>query len=166
MGGLQGKIKTVGNIANSGSIDRESIRPTSGTINPVVSYESGAGNIVTDEMKKATTSAFLGKMNDTNTHYKIVQDRNNKFRFFLYSKELGAKEWILQDEVTIPQTIITTGKNKGTISVNGNDVYVNGLKQTAFTDINYFADKNSLTMLEREVDNIKKSVIWESIADE
>lgn len=166
MGGLNGKIRTVGNLSGGGSIDRESIHPTSGNITPVVSYESGSGGIVSEEMKKASMSAFFGKMNDTNTRYKIVQDKKNKYRFFLYSLDIGEKEWRLQDEVTIPQTIIATGNTNGTISANGRDVYVKGLKQTAFTDIGYFADKNSLTSLEREVSEIKKSVVWENIADE
>lgn len=166
MGGLQGKIKTIGSLSGSGNIDRDAIHSSSGVINNVVSYESGSGNIITDEIKKATMNAFVNKMVDNNTQYKIVQDRNNKYRFSLFSKEIGQKEWTLQDTVEIPQTVIATGSTDGTISVNGNDVFVNGLKSTAFTNINYFASKTSLTNLEREVENIRKSIVWENIEDE
>ena len=166
MDGLRGKIKSVGNLSGTGHIDRESIHPSSGKIVPVVSYETETGTIVSDEIKKVTMDAFVRSMNDTNTRYKIVQDRNNKYKFFLYKLELGETKWELQDVVEISKTLITTGSTNGTIAINGEDVKVKGLKNTAFTDIGYFVDKYSFGNLEDEVEKIKMSVTWEDIEDE
>lgn len=162
MGVLNGKIKTVGSLS-SGSVDRDSIHPTTAEVIPIVTYQTETGSIVADEIKKATTNAFIGKMVDTNTQYKIVQDINNKFKFSLFSKEIDSKEWKLVDTVVIPNIKITTGKRNGTISVDGEDVAVKGLKSSAYIESEYFANKYEFDKLQTDVYNIKKSLVWGEI---
>lgn len=164
MDGLKGKIRTVGDLSG-GSINRDSIHPTSAEINPIVTYQTENGRILSEDVKRVATTAFLnnGSIKDTNTQYKIVQDIHNKYKFTLWRKENTGREWRLQDEVIIPRTLITTGRNKGTIAVNGEDVPVKGLTQTAFTDINYFVNKYTFQELEREVKDLQDSLVWEDV---
>ena len=162
MGVLNGKIKTVDSLS-SGTVDRDSIHPTTAVIEPIVSFQTEAGEIVTEEVKKATTNAFIGKMVDTNTRYKIVQDTRNRFKFSLFSKEIDSNEWKLVDTVEIPKTTITTGSRNGTISVNGDDVEVKGLKSSAYIESGYFANKYDFDKLKKDVEGMKKSLVWGDI---
>lgn len=162
MGVLNGKIKTVGSLS-SGTVDRDSIHPTTAVIEPIVSFQTEAGEIVTEEVKKATTNAFIGKMVDTNTRYKIVQDTRNRFKFSLFSKEIDSNEWKLVDTVEIPKTTVTTGSRNGTISVNGDDVEVKGLKSSAYIESGYFANKYDFDKLKKDVEGMKKSLVWGDI---
>lgn len=162
MGVLNGKIKTVGSLS-SGTVDRDSIHPTTAVIEPIVSFQTEAGEIVTEEVKKATTNAFIGKMVDTNTRYKIVQDTRNRFKFSLFSKEIDSNEWKLVDTVEIPKTTVTTGSRNGTISVNGDDVEVRGLKSSAYIESGYFANKYDFDKLKKDVVGMKKSLVWGDI---
>lgn len=78
-----------------------------------------------------------GKVQDTDTQYKIEADADNARKFYLYSKSLGGS-WgsTPVSTIEIPETVYTlaTGSANGTVSFNGSDVAVKGLGSAAYTN--------------------------------
>lgn len=77
-----------------------------------------------------------GKVQDTNTKYKITVDSENPRKFTLSYKELNG-EWVTQDTITIPAETVYTlveGTQNGTVKFNGTDVPVHGLGSAAYTE--------------------------------
>lgn len=82
-----------------------------------------------------------GKVQDTDTQYKIEADSGNARKFYLYSKPLNGS-WgdTPVSTITIPETVYTlaTGSANGTVSFNGSDVAVKGLGSAAYTNANAY----------------------------
>ncbi len=79
-----------------------------------------------------------GKVQDTNTTYKIEVDSTNPRKFQLYKHELSEAPgtWTAVGEpITIPVSTLTTGTTNGTVKFNGEDVAVAGLKDAAYTEV-------------------------------
>ena len=79
-----------------------------------------------------------GKVQDTNTTYKIEVDTTNPRKFQLYKHELSEAPgtWTAVGEpITIPVSTLTTGTTNGTVKFNGVDVAVAGLKDAAYTEV-------------------------------
>lgn len=78
-----------------------------------------------------------GKVQDTDTQYKIEADSGNARKFYLYSRPLNGS-WGTNpvSTITIPETVYTlaTGSANGTVSFNGSDVAVKGLGSAAYTN--------------------------------
>lgn len=74
---------------------------------------------------------IAGEINDTNTQYQLVSLGNTSFK--LQSREGTTGPWVDQDTINITYTL-QTGSAPGTVSFNGNDVAVNGLKSAAYTE--------------------------------
>ena len=78
-----------------------------------------------------------GKVQDTDTQYKIEADSGNARKFYLYSKPLnGSWDTTPVSTIEIPETVYTlaTGSANGTVSFNGSDVAVKGLGSAAYTN--------------------------------
>lgn len=78
-----------------------------------------------------------GKVQDTDTQYKIEADSGNARKFYLYSKPLnGSWGTTPVSTIEIPETVYTlaTGTANGTVKFNGEDVAVKGLGSAAYTD--------------------------------
>ena len=78
-----------------------------------------------------------GKVQDTDTQYKIEADTGNARKFYLYSKPLnGSWSTTPVSTIEIPETVYTlaTGTANGTVKFNGTDVAVKGLGSAAYTD--------------------------------
>lgn len=79
-----------------------------------------------------------GKVQDTNTTYKIEVDATNPRKFQLYKHELtdAAETWTaVGNAITIPSSTLVTGTTNGTVKFNGEDVSVAGLKDAAYTEV-------------------------------
>lgn len=79
-----------------------------------------------------------GKVQDTNTTYKIEVDSTNPRKFQLYKHELAdaADVWTaVGDAITIPVSTLVTGTTNGTVKFNGTDVAVAGLKDAAYATV-------------------------------
>ena len=79
-----------------------------------------------------------GKVQDTNTTYKIEVDATNPRKFQLYKHELSetAGTWnAVGEPITIPVSTLATGTTNGTVKFNGEDVAVAGLKDAAYTEV-------------------------------
>lgn len=74
-----------------------------------------------------------GKVQDTNTKYKIEVDAEDPYVYRLSYKELTG-EWTVQDTITIPKDTLAEGSTNGTVSFNGQDVVVHGLGSAAYTE--------------------------------
>lgn len=79
-----------------------------------------------------------GKVQDTNTTYKIVVDSENPRKFTLQAKEIGSETWTDVSTVTIPVSALTTGTTNGTVNFNGTDVAVKGLGSAAYQNVEAF----------------------------
>lgn len=82
-----------------------------------------------------------GKVQDTDTQYKIEADAGNARKFYLYSKPLnGSWGTTPVSTIEIPETVYTlaTGSANGTVSFNGSDVAVKGLGSAAYTNANAY----------------------------
>ena len=78
-----------------------------------------------------------GKVQDTDTQYKIEADSGNARKFYLYSKPLnGSWDTTPVSTIEIPETVYTlaTGTANGTVKFNGTDVAVKGLGSAAYTN--------------------------------
>lgn len=80
-----------------------------------------------------------GKVQDTNTKYKIEADADNARKFKLFYQELGGN-WTLQDTIEIPETVytLTEGTTNGTVKFNGTEVAVHGLGSAAYKNEDAF----------------------------
>ena len=79
-----------------------------------------------------------GKVQDTNTTYKIEVDSTNPRKFQLYKHELSEASgtWTAVGKpITIPVSTLATGTTNGTVKFNGEDVAVAGLKDAAYTEV-------------------------------
>lgn len=79
-----------------------------------------------------------GKVQDTNTTYKIEVDATNPRKFQLYKHELtdAADTWTaVGNAITIPASTLVTGTTNGTVKFNGEDVAIAGLKDAAYTEV-------------------------------
>lgn len=79
-----------------------------------------------------------GKVQDTNTTYKIEVDATNPRKFQLYKHELSeaADTWTAVGEpITIPVSTLVTGATNGTVKFNGVEVAVAGLKDAAYAEV-------------------------------
>lgn len=83
-------------------------------------------------------SYISGKVQDTNTTYKIVVDSENPRKFTLQSKEIGSETWTDVSTITIPVSALTTGNTNGTVNFNGTDVAVKGLGSAAYQNSTAF----------------------------
>lgn len=82
-----------------------------------------------------------GKVQDTDTQYKIEADTGNARKFYLYSRPLnGSWGTTPVSTIEIPETVYTlaTGSANGTVSFNGSDVAVKGLGSAAYTNANAY----------------------------
>lgn len=82
-----------------------------------------------------------GKVQDTDTQYKIEADSKNARKFYLYSKPLnGSWGSTPVSTIEIPETVYTlaTGTANGTVKFNGTDVAVKGLGSAAYTNANAY----------------------------
>lgn len=116
-----------------------------------LSFAGGLAADVHDWAKAATKPTYAaseitgladyisGKVQDTNTQYKIVQDATNSRKFVLSYQELGG-QWTAQDTIEIPETVYTLaeGGANGTVKFNGNDVKVHGLGSAAYANTDAF----------------------------
>lgn len=87
-----------------------------------------------------------GKVQDTDTQYKIEADSGNARKFYLYSKPLnGSWGTTPVNTIEIPETVYTlaTGSANGTVSFNGSDVAVKGLGSAAYTNANAYDTSGS-----------------------
>nr|DAF39437.1 MAG TPA: hyaluronidase [Caudoviricetes sp.] len=83
-------------------------------------------------------SYISGKVQDTNTTYKIEVDATNPRKFQLYKHELSetAGTWnSVGEPITIPVSTLVTGTTNGTVKFNGTDVAVAGLKDAAYATV-------------------------------
>lgn len=85
-----------------------------------------------------------GKVQDTNTKYKIEAAVEDPHTYKLFYKELNG-EWTEQDTITIPKDTLTEGSANGTVAFNGKDVAVHGLGTAAYQADTYFATAEALT---------------------
>lgn len=85
-----------------------------------------------------------GKVQDTNTKYKIEAVVEDPYTYKLFYKELNG-EWTAQDTITIPKDTLTEGSANGTVAFNGEDVAVHGLGTAAYQADTYFATAEALT---------------------
>lgn len=85
-----------------------------------------------------------GKVQDTNTKYKIEAAVEDPHTYKLFYKELNG-EWTAQDTITIPKDTLTEGSANGTVAFNGEDVAVHGLGTAAYQADTYFATAEALT---------------------
>lgn len=79
-----------------------------------------------------------GKVQDTNTTYKIEVDATNPRKFQLYKHELSeaAGTWnAVGEPITIPVSTLVTGATNGTVKFNGVEVAVAGLKDAAYAEV-------------------------------
>lgn len=79
-----------------------------------------------------------GKVQDTNTTYKIEVDSTNPRKFQLYKHELSdtAGTWTaVGAAITIPESTLETGVTDGTVKFNGTEVAVAGLKSAAYATV-------------------------------
>ena len=79
-----------------------------------------------------------GKVQDTNTTYKIEVDSTNPRKFQLYKHELSEAPgtWnAVGEPITIPVSTLVTGATNGTVKFNGVEVAVAGLKDAAYTEV-------------------------------
>lgn len=97
-----------------------------------------------------------GKIQDTDTQYKLEADAEDGHKFYLYSKAKGDEAWGTTpvSTVTIPETVYTlaTGTANGTVKFNGTDVAVAGLGSAAYTDSDAYDTKGAAQTAE---DNAK-----------
>lgn len=79
-----------------------------------------------------------GKVQDTNTTYKIEVDSTNPRKFQLYKHELSdaVGTWnAVGEPITIPVSTLVTGATNGTVKFNGVEVAVAGLKDAAYAEV-------------------------------
>lgn len=111
-----------------------------------------------------------GKVQDTNTTYRIDQDSTDGHILILQKKELGEDTWTTVDTITIPDNdtkyTLETGTTNGTIKLNDVEVKVAGLQDAAYTTVeslnttakNYAdAVESKLTTLTGELASISKT---------
>lgn len=111
-------------------------------------------------------SYISGKVQDTNTTYKIEVDATNPRKFQLYKHELSEAPgtWTAVGEpITIPVSTLTTGTTNGTVKFNGEDVAVAGLKDAAYTEVatlNTTAQGYADAVLGKEGDDSTKNTVY------
>lgn len=107
-----------------------------------------------------------GKVQDTNTTYKIEVDSTNPRKFQLYKHELSEAPgtWTAVGEpITIPVSTLVTGTTNGTVKFNGVDVAVAGLKDAAYTEVatlNTTAQGYADAVLGTEGDDSTKNTVY------
>lgn len=83
-----------------------------------------------------------GKVQDTNTKYRIVQNSTDGHKITLQKQELGETGWTDVDTITIPDKdttyTLTSGDNNGTVKFNNAEVAVTGLKSAAYQESSAF----------------------------
>lgn len=110
---------------------------TAGLAADVYDWAKAATKPTYDASEISNLASYIaGKVQDTNTKYKIEVDSSNNRKFNLYSQELGVSSWTLTSTITIPDETVytlTTGTSNGTVKFNGTDVAVKGLGSAAYT---------------------------------
>lgn len=101
-----------------------------------------------------------GKVEDTNTKYKIEVDPGNPYTYKLSYKELNGA-WTVQDTITIPKDTLTEGSSNGTVSFNGEDVTVHGLGSAAYTESGAYDPAGSANTAKSEANAYTDSKISE-----
>ena len=107
-----------------------------------------------------------GKVQDTNTTYKIEVDSTNPRKFQLYKHELSdaVGTWnAVGEPITIPVSTLVTGATNGTVKFNGVDVAVAGLKDAAYTEVatlNTTAKGYADAVLGTEGDDSTKNTVY------
>lgn len=104
--------------------------------------EAQKPNYTADEIQ-GLEDYIAGKVQDTNTKYKIEVVPDDPYTYKLSYKELNG-EWTEQDTITIPKDTLTEGSANGTVAFNGEDVPVHGLGSAAYQDDTYFATATAL----------------------
>lgn len=146
---LEGEIAVVVVPAQAGAVVQEPailFKVGDGTSKfNALSFAGGLAADVHDWAKAATKPEYKaseisgladyisGKVQDTNTKYKIEKDAENGRKFVLSAQELGG-QWVAQNTIEIPETVYTLveGTADGTVKFNGTDVKVHGLGSAAF----------------------------------
>lgn len=146
---LEGEVAVVVVPAQAGAVVQEPailFKVGDGTsLFNALSFAGGLAADVHDWAKAATKPEYAaseitgladyisGKVQDTNTKYKIEKDSENGRKFILSAQELGG-QWVAQDTIEIPETVYTLveGTANGTVKFNGADVKVHGLGSAAF----------------------------------
>lgn len=107
-----------------------------------------------------------GKVQDTNTTYKIEVDSTNPRKFQLYKHELAdaADVWTaVGDAITIPASTLVTGTINGTVKFNGTDIAVAGLKDAAYATVdglNNTARSYANEVLGSDTDTSDKATVY------
>lgn len=104
-----------------------------------------------------------GKVEDTNTKYKIEVDPGNPYTYKLSYKELNG-EWTVQDTITIPKDTLTEGSSNGTVSFNGTDVSVHGLGSAAYTESSAYDAAGSANTAKEEANSYTDQQIAAKLA--
>ena len=99
-----------------------------------------------------------GKVQDTNTKYKIEMVSSDPYTYKLYYKELSG-EWTEQDTITIPKDTLVEGSANGTVSFNGTDVSVHGLGSAAYTESSAYDAAGSANTAKAEANSYTDSKI-------
>lgn len=95
-----------------------------------------------------------GKVQDTNTKYKIEAAVEDPHTYKLFYKELNG-EWTEQDTITIPKDTLTEGSANGTVAFNGEDVAVHGLDTAAYQADTYFATAEALNTANQKLATVE-----------
>ena len=107
-----------------------------------------------------------GKVQDTNTTYKIEVDATNPRKFQLYKHELAeaAGTWTaVGNPITIPVSTLVTGTTNGTVKFNGTDVPVAGLQDAAYqkvSTLNATAKGYADAVLGETTDTSKQNTVY------
>lgn len=75
-----------------------------------------------------------GQIQDTDTQYQIIADGDMGFKLQSRPKSGGAWTDVSTIELTAPTYSLESGDTNGTVSFNGEDVAVTGLKSAAYTE--------------------------------
>lgn len=159
---LAGEIAVVVVPAESGAVTQEPailFKVGDGTSQfSTLQFSSGLAADVYDWAKASSKPTYVaseiegldayisGKVQDTNTKYKIEVDKENPRKFTLSYQELNSEDWTVQNTITIPAETVYTlveGTKNGTVNFNGTDVPVHGLGSAAYTEASAYDTSGS-----------------------
>lgn len=115
--------------------------------------EAQKPNYTADEIQ-GLEDYISGKVQDTNTKYKIEAVVEDPHTYKLFYKELNG-EWTEQDTITIPKDTLTEGSTNGTVAFNGEDVAVHGLGTAAYQADTYFATAEALNTANEKLTTVE-----------
>lgn len=178
---LEGEVAVVVVPAQAGAVVQEPailFKVGDGTsLFNALSFAGGLAADVHDWAKAATKPEYAaseiigladyisGKVQDTNTKYKIEKDPENGRKFVLSAQELGG-QWVAQDTIEIPETVytLTEGTADGTVKFNGTDVKVHGLGSAAFKAVDAFDESGAAAQALTEAKAYTDSKVYDDTA--